>query len=464
MSLSKHPGARGRPRFVRLSCWLALSLVASCHAGTPFSTEDWGSDGGSGGEPRGPESGGADLGGDRGDGGAAAPSGGDPSAGGETEGPRGGRTGGDAGGSGGAIAASDGGSEATATGGAAGENSGGSGAGGAVVPTAQAVGRLSTAPSICWVYREGVLDQNAWLERAADYEAVIALWEPGTALVMNWLGICDPSGGAAQATLRILLDQRASIGETIAGCDKPDRRGPWAVYPSEAAEYADCEWNMVLPRDLAGRSAVLHAFGHALGFAHVHESFEGAWDPVSECPVLTTGPLTPYLAQYDATSVLHFGAPEGEIFLRNPWLDCDPQTAEEELTRRRVFDMLSGGDALSMAMIYPRSLQRRLGGTGWLFVDGYPTFREERTVRVMNEWSARGAHPDWFAKGQWTLIDPLEGLLIRHSSEISIEPDGTPWFQLFQSFTDPYGDGHSLTELIAFSTQKHTAVLLSTLP
>lgn len=282
---------------------------------------------------------------------------------------------------------------------------------------------------------------------------IMTAWQGSSALQIDWRGLCRSTAADKGGDVRILLDDRDQAGPSIDGCTQPDRPGPWAVYPNMAMQYADCEWNMVLPVFLERKNPVLHTAGHALGLSHHHTVSLAEAGP---CPEHTPShPHSPYLASYDPASVMHPREDDHDAYFGNPWLDCDAVDDSGP-----ILDDLSAGDLLAIEMIYPRSGAPTFGSSTWILSAGVRTYRDDSVV-LMSDWLARGANASWFRSAYWEVKYP-DGTAALFGQPLA-EPRalGANSIQLSHIFTDPFGAYHSQDESVAISTSQHTAGVLS---
>ncbi len=282
---------------------------------------------------------------------------------------------------------------------------------------------------------------------------IMTAWQGSSALQIDWRGLCRSTAADKGGDVRILLDDRDQAGTTIDGCAQPDRPGPWAIYPNKALQYADCEWNMVLPISLDGKSPVLHTAGHALGFSHRHTA------PIAEpgsCPTRTPPhPHSPYLTGYDSASVMHPREEDQDAYFGNPWLDCDATDDSAP-----ILDDLSSGDLLAIEMIYPNSGAPSFGSSTWIFSAGVRTYRDDSVV-LMSDWLSRGASPAWFRSAYWNVTYPDGTTAVFGQPLTETQGFGADSIQISHIFTDPFGGYHSQSERVTISTARHTAGVLS---
>ncbi len=314
------------------------------------------------------------------------------------------------------------------------------------------VGRLPAEAHLCWVRADGTATDSEWESRRAMFQELISSWQGRSGLTMQWDDPCSPPGMGRTEDVRILLDDRTSLGKSIPGCDQKDQSGPWAVYPVESANYASCAWNMVLPIDLVAPRAVLHTAGHALGFSHEHLR---ATSPAPLCPdPLAVDPTSPYLSAYDPLSVMHYGYSKETAFTGSPWSEC-PDLELGGLTQ---------GDRLAMEMLYPSASSVQLGPTGWLWFEGVKVFPAGESLHLANAWTTRGASHDWFRQYVWTVTRPDNAnpeIFLQLELELPAADDSTLY--IGHAFIDPFGDEHALSEQIQVSDRKFAAVLTSLL-
>jgi hypothetical protein len=317
-------------------------------------------------------------------------------------------------------------------------------------------GRLPASPRFCWVRPNGgTLSDEEWFARRALFQATMTEWQGESALAIQWAEGCQVRGTGTPEEVRILLDDRDTLGTTIPNCSQLDRLGPWALYPNEAAAFADCLWNMVLPAKLETLRVVLKAAGHALGYSH------SVWRTRAArlaCPdPLEYEAFSPYVDYYDADSVMHPGASVESAFAPDPFDGC---TYEEGLARRSLG--LSAGDRLAIEMLYPRADAPTFGASTWLSINDVPTFRADDGVYLQNDWVARGANPDWFDAYYWLVGDSL-GRPIVTLSELSPTPalPGPASYGAFHLFRDPFGITHQVAVNFNTDTQTHTALTIA---
>lgn len=319
------------------------------------------------------------------------------------------------------------------------------------------VGRLPTSAVFCWLPKPGHSPFDEYEEKKRWIEHTSFEWKGTSALKIRWVSSC--SAGEGDESIRVLLDDSVIEEGELRHCDGEARYGPWARFPNEEKSASGCDVDVIVPWSISESRTILHVFGHALGFSHTH-ILEGR-RPICRLDLQDLGSFNPYLADYDPASVMHPGWSPIASYSGDPWGTCEGDDTEEFAGLRDARP--SAGDRLAMELIYPVSLVRMLGSSGWILVNGMPTFRSG-LVRLRSEFAARGANLDWFLSPYWMVSRPGSLMpLIGNAPIFELEMEDESYWYAAHLFTDPFGSAHYLNTQIMVSSRKHAAIVMTIL-